>query len=59
MEKIKDNLNFNTLEDKLTNNRMRLYGHILRMNEERILNYVLNMKVKGKHLKGRLKSRWD
>jgi hypothetical protein len=27
---------------------MKLYGHIVRMNEERILNYVLNMKVKGK-----------
>jgi hypothetical protein len=27
---------------------MRLYGHIVGMNEERILNCVLNMKVKGK-----------
>jgi hypothetical protein len=29
-------------------NRMRFYGHILRMNEEKIPKKVLNMKVKKK-----------
>jgi hypothetical protein len=52
MKTNKENLNLNTLEGKLTNKRMKLYGHIVRMNEERILNYVLNMKVKGKHPRG-------
>jgi hypothetical protein len=34
---------------------MRWYAHILRMNEERIPKKVLNMKLKGKHLRGRLR----
>jgi hypothetical protein len=38
-----------TVEGKLTNNRMKWYGYILRMNEERISKNVLNMKVKGKY----------
>jgi hypothetical protein len=53
-KKISENLKSNTLKDKLTNNRMRWYGHILRMNEERISN-VLNKKVKGKLPRGRLR----
>jgi hypothetical protein len=36
------------LEGKLTNNRVRWYGQILRMNEERVPKMLLNMKVKGK-----------
>jgi hypothetical protein len=38
---------------------MRWYGHILRMNEERIPNKVLNMTVKGKCPRGRLRSRME
>jgi hypothetical protein len=41
------------LEDKITNKRIGWYGHVLRTNEERIPNKVLNMKVKGKHPRGR------
>jgi hypothetical protein len=33
-------------------------GHVLRMNKERIPKKALNMTVKGKCPKGRLKSRW-
>jgi hypothetical protein len=36
------------LEDKLRDNKMRCYRHVLRMNKERIQNKVLNMRVKGK-----------
>jgi hypothetical protein len=39
------NLKLNTLEEKLINSRIRRYGHVLRMNEERIPNKVLNMTV--------------
>lgn len=39
-----ENLKINTMEGKLRNKRMRLYGHILRTNEERIPKNVLNMK---------------
>jgi hypothetical protein len=36
----KENLMINTLEGKLTNNTIRWYEHILRMNEERIPNLM-------------------
>jgi hypothetical protein len=38
---------------------MRWYGHILRMNDERISNNALNMKVKEKCLRGKLSSRLE
>jgi hypothetical protein len=38
----------NTLEDKLSDNKIRCYRHVLRMNKEKIPNKVLNMRVKGK-----------
>jgi hypothetical protein len=38
---------------------MRWHGHVLRINEERIPNKVLNMKVKRKHPTGRPRSRWE
>jgi hypothetical protein len=37
----------NTLEGKLTNTRIKWYGHILRLNTERIPKKVFNMEVKG------------
>jgi hypothetical protein len=45
------------LEDKLTNNRIKCYGLISRMNKGRRIPMVLNTKVKGKHPKGRLSYR--
>jgi hypothetical protein len=36
---------------------MRLYGHISRINTQRIPKKVLNMKLKGKQPRGKLKSR--
>jgi hypothetical protein len=49
----------NIVEYKVTNNRMRQCGHVLRMNEERIPRKVLNMKVKGKYPGGRRRRRWE
>jgi hypothetical protein len=37
---------------------MRWSGHILKINEERILKKVLNIEVKGKH-PSRLRLRWE
>jgi hypothetical protein len=45
------------LEDKLANNNMRLYGNVLRTNEDRIPKKVLNIKVN--HLSGKLSSRLE
>jgi hypothetical protein len=47
-QKIGENLKINALEGKLANNRIRWCGCILKMNEERNLQKVLNMNVKGK-----------
>jgi hypothetical protein len=47
------------LENKLSNNRIRWYGHILRMKEERMTKKVLSMKVKGECPRGRLSLRWE
>jgi hypothetical protein len=47
---------FNILEDKLVHNRIRPHGHILRMNEEKITKKILNMELKGRCPRGRLRS---
>jgi hypothetical protein len=56
-KKIKENVQLNSLDNKLTHNRMRWCGHVLRMNEERIPKKVLNMNMTGKHPRGRPRSR--
>jgi hypothetical protein len=48
MKKIQRESEAQHLGRQITNNKMRWYGHILRMNGERILKKVLNMNVKGK-----------
>jgi hypothetical protein len=53
---IRGSLKLKTSENNLTNNRMRWYGHILRMSEGRTPKKVLNVKVKGKCTRGRLRS---
>jgi hypothetical protein len=47
------------LKGKITNNRLRLYGRVLRMNEERIPENVLNMEIKWKQPRGRQRLRWE
>jgi hypothetical protein len=45
-------------EPCLRNNRRKWYGHMLRMNKDRIPMKVLNMKLKT-YLRGRLRSSWE
>jgi hypothetical protein len=47
----------NTTEDKLTNNNIKWYGHILQTHKHRI-SKVLKMKQTGEYSTGRLRSRW-
>jgi hypothetical protein len=47
------------LEEKLIDGRIRWYGHVLRVTEERIPKKVLSMNIKGKYQTGRLRSRWE
>jgi hypothetical protein len=49
------NLKLNALEGILSNNIISYYGQILRTNKERIPKKVLNIKVKGKCPRGRLR----
>jgi hypothetical protein len=58
-ENTTENVKTNTLEDKLINNRIIFYGHVLRINEDRIPKKILNFKLKGKYPEGRGKSRWE
>jgi hypothetical protein len=43
VRKVSENLQINTSKDKLSNNRIRSHGHVLRTNKERITKKVLNM----------------
>jgi hypothetical protein len=47
-----------TLKGILTNKRITWHEHVLRM-MRRIQKKALNMKVKGKCSKGRMRSRWE
>jgi predicted NAD-dependent protein-ADP-ribosyltransferase YbiA (DUF1768 family) len=58
-KKIIQNSKINRLEGKLTNKRIRWYGHVSRMNEVRIAKNVLNIKAIGKCPTGRLRSKWE
>jgi hypothetical protein len=42
-----------SFKDKLISERIRWFGYILIMNEERIVKEVLNMKLKGRCQTGR------
>jgi hypothetical protein len=56
--KIRENLQINILKVILINNRIRLYGHILRVNKERNPKKILSLKLRGKCPRGRMSSRW-
>lgn len=49
----------NTLQDKQINNKIKQYGHVLWMDEDRIRTKVLKIKIRGKHPTGRPRSRWE
>jgi hypothetical protein len=57
MKESRGNLKTNTLKGKLTNNIIRWYGHVSRKNVERNPEKVLNMQMKGKHSRGRPRTR--
>jgi hypothetical protein len=40
------------LENILVNNRIKWYGHVLRMNKEKIPKKILNVELKGKYQRG-------
>jgi hypothetical protein len=54
-----DNFVTNTLEDELIHNNIRRYGHIFRMNREKITKKSMSMELKGKHQRGRPRSGWE
>lgn len=53
----RENLKIKILEDKLINNSIRWYRHILRLKKDRIPKKVLNTKLRGKYPRGVLRSK--
>lgn len=51
--KSKGNFNYSTLKEELIIKIIQQHGHLLRMSKDRIQKKDLNMKVTGKHIKGR------
>ena len=47
------------LEDVLRCNRLRWYGHVMRMEDDIWPKYIMNFDVNGKNPRGRPKKRWS
>jgi hypothetical protein len=52
-------LRISALEGKLTNSRISWCECVLKMKKGRVPTNVLNIKIKGKPLRGRPRSRWE
>ena len=57
-EVIRDNLSIEKLQNHMINNKLRWYGQIQRMKNNRISKKALNMKWKGECSRCRLRTRW-
>ena len=57
--KIRESLNTKTLLERIEKNRLRWYGHVQRMKDERIPRLALMAKSGGKRPRGRPRKRWE
>jgi hypothetical protein len=55
---IREQLKVDNIEIDIEKNRLRWYGHIMRMADERIPKRTLEMKLRGRRPKGRPRTRW-
>ncbi|KAL1452899.1 hypothetical protein WDU94_007084 [Cyamophila willieti] len=46
------------IQDRIETSRLKWYGHVRRMNEERLPNKYLEMKMEGRRKQGRPRLRW-
>ena len=56
---IRDQTKTNDIKTKIEINQLRWFGHVKRMNDERIAKSVYNAKTQGKRPRGRPRRKWD
>ena len=57
-EEIKGKLEMNTLDEAVRMSRLRWWGHVKRMGEERIPKRLMSSAVEGKRSRGRPRRQW-
>jgi hypothetical protein len=55
---IREQLKVDDIKTDIEKNRLRWYGHVMRMAGERIPKKTLEMKLRGRRPRGRPKTRW-
>jgi hypothetical protein len=55
---IREQLKVDNIKIDIEKNRLRWYGHIMRMADERIPKRTLEMKLRGRRPRGRPRTRW-
>uniref|UniRef100_A0A8D8R0B7 Endonuclease-reverse transcriptase n=1 Tax=Cacopsylla melanoneura TaxID=428564 RepID=A0A8D8R0B7_9HEMI len=57
-EEIRRSVDVEKLQDKIERSRLKWYGHMQRMNEERIPKNIFNQQIEGRRRRGRPRMRW-
>ncbi|KAL1447116.1 hypothetical protein WDU94_005460 [Cyamophila willieti] len=57
-EIIRSRVGVDKLQDRIETSRLKWYGHVKRINEERLPNKYLEMKMEGRRKQGRPRLRW-
>src|SRR5687768_17529911 len=58
-DRIREDLIVNSVEESATQARLRWWGHVQRMGEDRLPQQLLNSRVKRKRGRGRPRRRWE
>jgi hypothetical protein len=56
---IREQLKVDDIKNYIERNRLKWYGHVMRMSEERIPRRTLEMKLRGRRPRGRTRTRWS
>jgi hypothetical protein len=55
---IREQLKVHDIKHDMERNRLKWYGHVMRMADERIPKKILEMKLRGRRPRGRPRTRW-
>jgi hypothetical protein len=55
---IREQLKVDEIKHDMERNRLKWYGHVMRMADERIPKTMLEMKMRGRRPRGRPRTRW-
>ena len=58
MSDLRTRMSISSIEDVVRYNRLRWFGHLQRMDEEKWPKKIINFEVNGSHPRGRPKKRW-